>query len=153
MAPEVMMCETFKDRPYDCLADIWSLGITVIEMAEMDPPNSDVSPMRVVIKVQKGDPPTLKQPKRWSAYMNDFLGCCLKKEPLERCTASRLLTVGLWAECSSYRVVRYQAHSSPLLASLHPRRSGSPPGCAAAVREERRRHSNRGGARSRRCEQ
>lgn len=65
MAPEVMMCETFKDQPYDSKADIWSLGITMIELAQMEPPNHEMSPMRVLIKIQKSDPPTLAQPSKW----------------------------------------------------------------------------------------
>jgi len=93
MAPEVAQCETTKHQSYDCLADIWSLGITVIEMAEQDPPNSEVSPMRVLIKVQKGTPPMLRSPNRWSVMMGDFLTRCLRKEPSERCTANQLLTV------------------------------------------------------------
>lgn len=60
-----MMCETFKDDPYDVRADIWSLGITLIELAQRDPPYSEMSPNRVVIKIQKSDPPTLDQPDRW----------------------------------------------------------------------------------------
>lgn len=96
MAPEVMLCETFKDQPYDCLADIWSLGITLIEMAQMDPPNHDVSPMRVVIKVQKSDPPILDKPSKWSMYFNDFIAKCLVKNPSERCSASDLLTVSFF---------------------------------------------------------
>ncbi|GFV47939.1 hypothetical protein TNCV_3044111 [Trichonephila clavipes] len=46
MAPEVVLCETFRDNPYDYKADIWSLGITLIELAEMDPPNHEMTPMR-----------------------------------------------------------------------------------------------------------
>ena len=41
-----MLCETFKDRPYDVLADLWSLGCTLIEMAQMDPPNYEINAMR-----------------------------------------------------------------------------------------------------------
>lgn len=93
MAPEVMLCETFKDQPYDTLADIWSLGITLIEMAQMEPPNCQVSPMRVVIKIQKSPPPTLDQPSKWSFYFNDFISRCLVKNPAERYTALNLLTV------------------------------------------------------------
>lgn len=42
MAPEVMACETFKDQPYDTKSDVWSFGITLIEMAQMEPPHSEV---------------------------------------------------------------------------------------------------------------
>ncbi|KAI6188738.1 Protein kinase domain-containing protein [Aphelenchoides besseyi] len=90
MAPEVMFCETFKDQPYDCLADIWSLGITLIEMAQMDPPNYQISAMRIVIKVQKSDPPKLDRPAKWTPLFNSFLEYCLKKNPSERCTAEQL---------------------------------------------------------------
>uniref|UniRef100_A0A8C7IEW0 non-specific serine/threonine protein kinase n=1 Tax=Oncorhynchus kisutch TaxID=8019 RepID=A0A8C7IEW0_ONCKI len=64
MAPEVVMCETFKDRPYDYKADIWSLGVTLIEMAQIEPPNHEMNPMRVLLKIAKADPPTLMQPSR-----------------------------------------------------------------------------------------
>uniref|UniRef100_A0A8C7MQI3 non-specific serine/threonine protein kinase n=1 Tax=Oncorhynchus kisutch TaxID=8019 RepID=A0A8C7MQI3_ONCKI len=53
MAPEVVMCETFKDRPYDYKADIWSLGVTLIEMAQIEPPNHEMNPMRVLLKIAK----------------------------------------------------------------------------------------------------
>lgn len=65
MAPEVVMCETSKDRPYDYKADIWSLGVTLIEMAQIEPPNHEMNPMRVLLKIAKADPPTLMQPSRW----------------------------------------------------------------------------------------
>ncbi|CAJ0946878.1 unnamed protein product, partial [Mesorhabditis belari] len=90
MAPEVMMCETFKDQPYDVRSDIWSFGITLIEMAQMEPPNSNVSPMRVLIKVQKSEPPTLENPNAWSLYFNDFLKQCLMKDPNNRPLAEEL---------------------------------------------------------------
>ncbi|WKY16880.1 hypothetical protein Q1695_001473 [Nippostrongylus brasiliensis] len=92
MAPEVMMCETFKDQPYDTKSDIWSFGITLIEMAQMEPPHSNVSPMRVLIKVQKSAPPTLENPSSWSIFFADFLAQCLVKNPAERKTARQILT-------------------------------------------------------------
>lgn len=67
MAPEVVMCETSKDRPYDYKADIWSLGVTLIELAQVEPPNHEMNPMRVLLKIAKSDPPTLMQPSRWWA--------------------------------------------------------------------------------------
>uniref|UniRef100_A0A8C6MJQ0 non-specific serine/threonine protein kinase n=1 Tax=Nothobranchius furzeri TaxID=105023 RepID=A0A8C6MJQ0_NOTFU len=64
MAPEVVMCETSKDRPYDYKADIWSLGVTLIELAQIEPPNHEMNPMRVLLKIAKSEPPTLMQPSR-----------------------------------------------------------------------------------------
>ncbi|XGW34127.1 hypothetical protein V3C99_018151 [Haemonchus contortus] len=92
MAPEVMMCETFKDQPYGTRSDIWSLGITLIEMAQMEPPHANVSPMRVLIKVQKSAPPTLDNPSSWSVFFADFLSQCLVKNPAERKTAKQILS-------------------------------------------------------------
>uniref|UniRef100_A0A4W4H046 non-specific serine/threonine protein kinase n=1 Tax=Electrophorus electricus TaxID=8005 RepID=A0A4W4H046_ELEEL len=64
MAPEVVMCETSKDRPYDYKADIWSLGVTLIELAQIEPPNHEMNPMRVLLKIAKAEPPTLMQPSK-----------------------------------------------------------------------------------------
>ncbi|GFX19501.1 hypothetical protein TNCV_2074101 [Trichonephila clavipes] len=91
MAPEVVMCETFRDNLYDYKADIWSLGITLIEFAQMEPPNHELSPMRVLLKIQKSDPPTLDQPSKWSKEFSMFLGKCLVKDPQSRPSASELL--------------------------------------------------------------
>uniref|UniRef100_A0A674D075 non-specific serine/threonine protein kinase n=1 Tax=Salmo trutta TaxID=8032 RepID=A0A674D075_SALTR len=68
MAPEVVMCETFKDRPYDYKADIWSLGVTLIEMAQIEPPNHEMNPMRVLLKIAKDtkrQKKTLKKTRRF----------------------------------------------------------------------------------------
>ncbi|XP_004050096.5 STE20-like serine/threonine-protein kinase isoform X2 [Gorilla gorilla gorilla] len=91
MAPEVVMCETSKDRPYDYKADVWSLGITLIEMAEIEPPHHELNPMRVLLKIAKSEPPTLAQPSRWSSDFKDFLKKCLEKNVDARWTTSQLL--------------------------------------------------------------
>ena len=91
MAPEVIQCETFRDNPYDYKADIWSLGITLIEFAQRDPPNHDMTPMRVLLKIQKSDPPKLDFPSKWSKEFNSFLAECLVKDPVQRPTAEALL--------------------------------------------------------------
>uniref|UniRef100_A0A8C3N5Y2 non-specific serine/threonine protein kinase n=1 Tax=Geospiza parvula TaxID=87175 RepID=A0A8C3N5Y2_GEOPR len=91
MAPEVVMCETSKDRPYDYKADIWSLGITLIEMAQIEPPHHELNPMRVLLKIAKSDPPTLAQPSKWSSDFKDFLKKCLEKNVDARWSASQLL--------------------------------------------------------------
>ncbi|XP_015252858.1 PREDICTED: STE20-like serine/threonine-protein kinase [Cyprinodon variegatus] len=91
MAPEVVMCETSKDRPYDYKADIWSLGVTLIELAQIEPPNHEMNPMRVLLKIAKSDPPTLMQPSRWSPEFSDFLKRCLDKNLDSRWSAPQLL--------------------------------------------------------------
>ncbi|XP_045074205.1 serine/threonine-protein kinase 10-like [Coregonus clupeaformis] len=91
MAPEVVMCETFKDRPYDYKADIWSLGVTLIELAQIEPPNHEMNPMRVLLKIAKADPPTLMQPSRWSPEFSDFLRKCLDKNVDNRWNVAQLL--------------------------------------------------------------
>ncbi|XP_077298165.1 sterile20-like kinase [Arctopsyche grandis] len=91
MAPEVVLCETFRDNPYDFKVDIWSLGITLIELAQMEPPNHEMTPMRVLLKIQKSDPPTLEQPARWSHNFNDFVAKALVKDPQQRPVADDLL--------------------------------------------------------------
>ena len=54
------MCETRKSDPYTYSADVWSLGITIIELAEMEPPNNELAPNRVLMKIARGDPPKLQ---------------------------------------------------------------------------------------------
>uniref|UniRef100_A0A8B9LAJ7 non-specific serine/threonine protein kinase n=1 Tax=Astyanax mexicanus TaxID=7994 RepID=A0A8B9LAJ7_ASTMX len=91
MAPEVIMCETSKDTPYSSKADIWSLGITLIEAAEMEPPHHSLNPMRVLLKITKSPPPTLTHPRRWSSHFQDFLRRALQKNPESRWGAQQLL--------------------------------------------------------------
>ncbi|RXG73179.1 Serine/threonine-protein kinase 10 [Armadillidium vulgare] len=91
LAPEVILCETFIDAKYDYKADIWSLGISLIEFAQLDPPNHEVSPVRVMLKIQKSDPPKLDFPSKWSKEFNDFIAKCLTKDPVQRPDAQELL--------------------------------------------------------------
>ncbi|CAB0002001.1 unnamed protein product [Nesidiocoris tenuis] len=71
--------------------DIWSLGITLIEFAQMEPPNHEMSPMRVLLKIQKSDPPKLDLPSKWSRNFNEFIAKALVKDPTQRPTADDLL--------------------------------------------------------------
>ncbi|XP_028822844.1 STE20-like serine/threonine-protein kinase isoform X1 [Denticeps clupeoides] len=91
MAPEVVMCETSKDRPYDYKADIWSLGVTLIELAQIEPPNHELNPMRVLLKIAKSEPPTLMQPSKWSPEFRDFLKKALDKSVDNRWSTAQLL--------------------------------------------------------------
>lgn len=57
----------------------------------MEPPNHEMSPMRVLLKIQKSDPPKLDQPGKWSKEFNDFIAKALIKDPTTRPTADDLL--------------------------------------------------------------
>uniref|UniRef100_H3APZ9 non-specific serine/threonine protein kinase n=1 Tax=Latimeria chalumnae TaxID=7897 RepID=H3APZ9_LATCH len=106
MAPEVVMCETMKDTPYDYKADIWSLGITLIEMAQIEPPHHELNPMRVLLKIAKSDPPALDVPSKWSQEFKDFLKKALDKNPETRPTAEQLLEHPFVSSVSSNKPVR-----------------------------------------------
>ncbi|KAG9508946.1 Serine/threonine-protein kinase 10, partial [Fragariocoptes setiger] len=106
MAPETIQCETVRDYPYDYKADIWSLGITLIEFAQRDPPHHDMSPVRVLLKIQKSDPPQLDFPSKWSKEFSDFLALCLNKDPTKRPTADELLTHPFISTSTNVKPVR-----------------------------------------------
>ncbi|XP_075165560.1 serine/threonine-protein kinase hippo [Haematobia irritans] len=86
MAPEVI-----EEIGYDCVADIWSLGITALEMAEGKPPYGDIHPMRAIFMIPQKPPPSFREPDCWSTEFIDFVSLCLVKNPEERATASDLL--------------------------------------------------------------
>uniref|UniRef100_A0A3Q1GAA9 non-specific serine/threonine protein kinase n=1 Tax=Acanthochromis polyacanthus TaxID=80966 RepID=A0A3Q1GAA9_9TELE len=106
MAPEVVMCETMKDAPYDYKADIWSLGITLMELAQIEPPHHELNPMRVLLKIAKSEPPTLEQPHKWTQEFKDFLKKALDKNPETRPTAVQLMEHPFVKSVTSNRPLR-----------------------------------------------
>eukprot|EP00912_Choanoflagellata_sp_UC4_P000873 UC4_evm1s541 len=91
MAPEVILCENVKSQKYNHTADVWSFAITLIELAEMEPPHGDAHPMRVLFKIPKAPPPTLSKKSMWSDDFNDFLAECLIKDYSQRPETKTLL--------------------------------------------------------------
>eukprot|EP00033_Pygsuia_biforma_P001912 GCRY01002133.1.p1 GENE.GCRY01002133.1~~GCRY01002133.1.p1 ORF type:complete len:368 (+),score=85.52 GCRY01002133.1:137-1240(+) len=90
-SPYWMSPELISEIGYDTKADIWSLGITAIELVEGKPPLADVHPMRAIFKIPMGPPPTLQDPTAVSQEFLEFLDMCLVKDPNERKTADELL--------------------------------------------------------------
>lgn len=72
MAPEVIACDENPDATYDSRSDLWSLGITAMEMAEGHPPLVDMHPMRALFLIPRNAPPRLKRGKKWFCLFTSF---------------------------------------------------------------------------------
>lgn len=86
MSPEVISRSTYNKK-----TDIWSLGITAIEMAEGEPPYSHIHPVRAMFAIQKNPAQSLTEPHKWSSEFNDFVSTCLTIDPKNRPTSKELL--------------------------------------------------------------
>ncbi|XP_043552307.1 mitogen-activated protein kinase kinase kinase kinase 3 isoform X15 [Chiloscyllium plagiosum] len=91
MAPEVAAVE--RKGGYNQLCDIWAVGITGIELAELQPPMFDLHPMRALFLMTKSNfqPPKLKDKIKWSTNFHQFVKLALTKNPKKRPTAEKLL--------------------------------------------------------------
>ncbi|XP_073403183.1 misshapen-like kinase 1 isoform X3 [Dendrobates tinctorius] len=107
MAPEVIACDENPDATYDYRSDIWSLGITAIEMAEGAPPLCDMHPMRALFLIPRNPPPKLKS-KKWSKKFIDFIDTCLIKNYMSRPPTEQLLKYPFIRDQPTERQVRIQ---------------------------------------------
>lgn len=107
MAPEVIACDENPDATYDYRSDIWSLGITAIEMAEGAPPLCDMHPMRALFLIPRNPPPKLKS-KKWSKKFIDFIDTCLIKNYMNRPPTEPLLKYPFIRDQPTERQVRIQ---------------------------------------------
>ncbi|NXB73119.1 M4K3 kinase, partial [Donacobius atricapilla] len=91
MAPEVAAVE--RKGGYNQLCDLWAVGITAIELAELQPPMFDLHPMRALFLMTKSNfqPPKLKDKMKWSNSFHHFVKMALTKNPKKRPTAEKLL--------------------------------------------------------------
>uniref|UniRef100_A0A3Q2XUB6 non-specific serine/threonine protein kinase n=1 Tax=Hippocampus comes TaxID=109280 RepID=A0A3Q2XUB6_HIPCM len=91
MAPEVIACEQQYDYSYDARCDVWSLGITAIELADGDPPLADMHPVKALFKIPRNPSPTLQNPEQWCRSFCHFIGQCLIKDFEARPSVTHLL--------------------------------------------------------------
>ncbi|XP_073421570.1 serine/threonine-protein kinase TAO1-B-like [Dendrobates tinctorius] len=88
MAPEVILA--MDEGQYDGKVDVWSLGITCIELAERKPPLFNMNAMSALYHIAQNESPTL-QSSEWSDYFRNFVDSCLQKIPQDRPTSEELL--------------------------------------------------------------
>ncbi|XP_068182162.1 mitogen-activated protein kinase kinase kinase kinase 4 isoform X5 [Antennarius striatus] len=105
MAPEVIACDENPEATYDYRSDLWSLGITALEMAEGAPPLCDMHPMRALFLIPRNPPPKLKS-KKWSKRFLSFVDRCLVKNHLHRPTTDALLRHAFIKDLANERQIR-----------------------------------------------
>lgn len=120
--PYWMSPEVIKQSGYNSKADIWSVGITAIELALGEPPYADLHPMKVVHLVPRNPPPEL--PPTYSSTFRDFVAQCLTRDPVKRPTAATMLT---------HKFIKRASNDTSILRPLaqrykpKPHRSSAPP--------------------------
>lgn len=93
MAPEVILA--MDEGQYDGKVDVWSLGITCIELAERKPPYFNMNAMSALYHIAQNDSPQLSS-DAWSDIFRHFVDACLQKNPCDRPTSERLTQVWGW---------------------------------------------------------
>ncbi|KAE8636902.1 hypothetical protein XENTR_v10003191 [Xenopus tropicalis] len=123
MAPEAI---SIRRSPvaYDTKSDIWSLGITAVEMAEGEPPHSNVDCPSALIR--DSDAPALK-PKAWSEQFRSFITSCLQKDPEARWSAAQLLQHPFLTGLPSNKAVRAQIREHLRALKIQPAKKGEGP--------------------------
>ncbi|KAI1292090.1 Serine/threonine-protein kinase TAO1 [Halotydeus destructor] len=89
MAPEVILA--MDEGQYDGKVDVWSLGITCIELAERKPPYFNMNAMSALYHIAQNESPALGHASEWTDAFRNFVECCLKKNPYERATSNQML--------------------------------------------------------------
>ncbi|XP_032290593.1 serine/threonine-protein kinase mig-15 isoform X8 [Drosophila virilis] len=107
MAPEVIACDENPEATYDNRSDLWSLGITALEMAESQPPLCDLHPMRALFLIPRNSPPRLKS-KKWSKKFHGFIDTVLVKDYHQRPYTENLLKHAFIKDQPTDRQVRIQ---------------------------------------------
>ncbi|AWP16253.1 putative traf2 and NCK-interacting protein kinase-like [Scophthalmus maximus] len=107
MAPEVIACDENPDATYDFKSDLWSLGITAIEMAEGAPPLCDMHPMRALFLIPRNPAPRLKS-KKWSKKFQSFIESCLVKSHNQRPSTEQLLKHPFIRDLPNEKQIRIQ---------------------------------------------
>ncbi|XP_073731674.1 TRAF2 and NCK interacting kinase a isoform X8 [Misgurnus anguillicaudatus] len=107
MAPEVIACDENPEATYDYKSDLWSLGITAIEMAEGAPPLCDMHPMRALFLIPRNPAPRLKS-KKWSKKFQTFIESCLVKNHNQRPNTDQMLKHPFIRDMTNERQIRIQ---------------------------------------------
>ncbi|XP_057603101.1 myosin-IIIb [Hippopotamus amphibius kiboko] len=130
MAPEVIACEQQYDSSYDARCDVWSLGITAIELGDGDPPLFDMHPVKTLFKIPRNPPPTLLHPEKWCEEFNHFISQCLikdfEKRPSVTCLLDHPFIKGvhgkfLFLQKQLAKVLQDQKHLNPVVKTRHER--------------------------------
>ncbi|CAH0558014.1 unnamed protein product [Brassicogethes aeneus] len=107
MAPEVIACDENPEATYDNRSDLWSLGITALEMAESQPPLCELHPMRALFLIPRNPPPRLKS-RKWNKKFQSFIETVLVKDYHDRPYTEQLLKHPFIRDQPTERQVRIQ---------------------------------------------